>query len=78
MALCEEDIQQDLERRRSGKSRFTSQRKEPDKVRILSGVFEGVTVNVLVGVNVGVSEAVTVKVADGVNVGMWDAVTIGE
>lgn len=49
MALCEEDIQQDLERRRSGKSRFTSQRKEPDKVRILSGVFEGVTTGTPIG-----------------------------
>jgi chorismate synthase len=49
MGLCEEDIQQDLERRRSGKSRFTSQRKEPDKVRILSGVFEGVTTGTPIG-----------------------------
>ena len=43
LALCEDDIQPELERRRSGKSRHTSQRREPDAVRILSGVFEGRT-----------------------------------
>lgn len=41
MSLCEEDIQEELERRKPGKSRFTSQRKEPDQVSIMSGVFEG-------------------------------------
>ncbi|MBA3732350.1 MAG: chorismate synthase, partial [Gammaproteobacteria bacterium] len=43
MALDEEDIQADLERRRPGKSRHTTQRREPDQVHILSGVFEGKT-----------------------------------
>ena len=43
MSLCEEDIQEELERRKPGKSRFTSQRKEPDQVSIMSGVFEGHT-----------------------------------
>ena len=43
MNLSEDDIQQDLERRRPGTSRFTSQRKEPDQVKIMSGVFEGKT-----------------------------------
>ena len=43
LPLTEEDIQQDVERRRSGTSRYTSQRREPDRVRILSGVFEGLT-----------------------------------
>jgi chorismate synthase len=47
--LDEEDIQQDVERRRSGKSRHTSQRREPDKVRILSGVFEGNTTGAPIG-----------------------------
>ena len=37
MALAEADIQADLERRRPGKSRHTTARKEPDQVRILSG-----------------------------------------
>ena len=43
MPLCEKDIQEELERRRPGKSRFTSQRKEPDQVKIMSGIFEGLT-----------------------------------
>jgi len=37
------DIQEDMDRRRPGKSKFTSQRKEWDKVEILSGVFQGKT-----------------------------------
>ena len=37
------DIQHWLDRRRPGQSRFTTQRREPDRVRILSGVFEGAT-----------------------------------
>jgi chorismate synthase len=43
MLLDESDIQADLERRRPGKSRHTTQRNEPDQVQILSGVFEGQT-----------------------------------
>ncbi len=43
LELAEADLQRDLERRRSGKTRHTSQRKEPDQVQILSGVFEGRT-----------------------------------
>ncbi|MBI36611.1 MAG: chorismate synthase [Alphaproteobacteria bacterium] len=41
--LSEEDIQIWLDRRKPGQSRFTSQRKEPDKVEILSGIFENKT-----------------------------------
>ncbi|MFQ5956085.1 MAG: chorismate synthase, partial [Kiloniellales bacterium] len=41
--LKEADIQHWLDRRRPGQSRFTTQRREPDQVRILSGVFEGLT-----------------------------------
>jgi chorismate synthase len=41
--LTEADIQPWLDRRRPGQSRFTTQRQEPDQVRILSGVFEGLT-----------------------------------
>src|SRR5437588_7640547 len=37
--LTEPEIQHDLDRRRPGQSRFTTQRREPDAVRILSGVF---------------------------------------
>lgn len=43
LELSEKDIQGDLDRRRPGRSRYTSQRREPDKVSILSGVFEGKT-----------------------------------
>ena len=43
LALTEKDIQTDLARRRPGQSRITTQRKETDSVRILSGTFEGKT-----------------------------------
>jgi chorismate synthase len=49
LALAEEDIQAQLERRRPGKSRHTTQRREPDAVRILSGVFEGRTTGAPIG-----------------------------
>mgnify|MGYP005838209265 CR=1 FL=1 len=41
--LSEKDIQRYLDKRRPGQSRYTSQRKEPDQVEILSGIFEGRT-----------------------------------
>ena len=43
IALSQKDIQIDMNRRRPGKSKFTSQRKESDKVEILSGIFQGKT-----------------------------------
>jgi chorismate synthase len=43
IALEEADLQHWLDRRKPGQSRFTTQRREPDAVKILSGVFEGVT-----------------------------------
>ena len=43
LPLDESDIQPDLDRRRPGKSRHTTQRRETDAVRIVSGIFEGVT-----------------------------------
>ena len=43
LSLSEGDIQPFLDQRRPGQSRFTTQRQEPDQVRILSGVFEGRT-----------------------------------
>jgi chorismate synthase len=43
LSLSEDDIQPFLDQRRPGQSRFTTQRQEPDRVRILSGVFEGRT-----------------------------------
>ena len=41
--LCEDDIQPFLDKRKPGQSKYTTQRKEDDKVEILSGVFEGLT-----------------------------------
>lgn len=49
LELSEEDIQKDLDRRRPGQSRHTTQRREPDRVRILSGVFEGKTTGTPIG-----------------------------
>lgn len=43
LLLCEDDIQQQLDKRKPGQSQYTSQRREPDKVEILSGVFSGKT-----------------------------------
>lgn len=47
--LSEEDLQRDLDRRRPGSSRHTTQRKESDQVKILSGVFEGMTTGAAIG-----------------------------
>ncbi|APX93805.1 chorismate synthase [Halomonas sp. 1513] len=49
LPLSEADLQGDLDRRRPGTSRHTTQRREPDQVRILSGVFEGVTTGTSIG-----------------------------
>jgi len=49
LEISEDDIQHDLDRRRPGRSRHTTQRNEPDRVRILSGVFEGVTTGTPIG-----------------------------
>ena len=49
LALEAADLQRDLDRRRPGQSKYTTQRREPDAVRILSGVFEGVTTGTSIG-----------------------------
>jgi len=49
MAFCEDDIQGDLDRRRPGRNRHTTQRNEADRVKILSGVFEGKTTGTPIG-----------------------------
>lgn len=49
LALSEADLQADVERRRPGTSQFTTQRRESDTVRILSGVFEGMTTGTPIG-----------------------------
>ncbi|MBL8260007.1 MAG: chorismate synthase [Candidatus Competibacteraceae bacterium] len=52
LELSEADLQIDLDRRRPGKSRHTTQRREPDAVRILSGVFEGKTTGTPIGLSI--------------------------
>ncbi len=52
LPLTEADIQPWLDRRRPGQSRYTTQRREPDAVRILSGTFEGLTTGTPVAVEV--------------------------
>jgi chorismate synthase len=49
LALCEADLQQDVDRRRPGTSQYTTQRRESDTVKILSGVFEGRTTGTPIG-----------------------------
>lgn len=49
LALCEADLQVDLDRRKPGSSRYTTQRREGDRVKLLSGVFEGVTTGTPIG-----------------------------
>jgi chorismate synthase len=57
LALSESDIQPDIDRRRTGASQFTSQRRENDQVRILSGVFEGRTTGAPIGLLIENSDA---------------------
>ena len=47
--LCEADIQAYMDKRKPGQGKYTSQRRESDRVRILSGVFEGVTLGTPIG-----------------------------
>lgn len=49
LPLTEADLQRDLDRRKPGTSRFTTQRREDDQVKILSGVFEGLTTGTPIG-----------------------------
>jgi len=49
LQLSAADLQLDLDRRAPGQSQYTTQRKEPDQVKILSGVFEGVTTGTPIG-----------------------------
>jgi chorismate synthase len=52
LALDESDLQPDLDRRRPGQSSIVTQRKESDTVRIVSGVFEGVTIGTPIGLTI--------------------------
>lgn len=49
LALSEQDMQHDLDRRRPGTSRYTTARREADEVQVLSGVFEGKTTGTSIG-----------------------------
>ncbi|MCF5897082.1 chorismate synthase [Aeromonas veronii] len=49
LEICEADLQGDLDRRKPGTSRYTTPRREPDEVKILSGVFEGKTTGTSIG-----------------------------
>lgn len=49
LELSVDDMQRDLDRRKPGQSRYTTQRKESDEVKILSGVFEGKTTGTPIG-----------------------------
>jgi chorismate synthase len=57
LELSEADMQQDIDRRRTGTSHFVSQRREQDAVRILSGVFEGRTTGTPIGLLVENTDA---------------------
>ena len=49
LEISEEEIQKELDKRKPGSSKYTTQRKEDDKVEILSGVFEGKTTGTPIG-----------------------------
>jgi chorismate synthase len=57
LELSAADLQPDIDRRRTGTSKFTSQRHEDDQVRILSGVFEGRTTGTPIGLAIENSDA---------------------
>ena len=52
LALTEADLQHDLDRRKPGTSKFATQRREDDAVKILSGVFEGKTTGTPIAIRV--------------------------
>ena len=57
LELAPEDLQGDVDRRRTGTSQFVSQRREGDEVKILSGVFEGKTTGTAIGILVENTDA---------------------
>ncbi len=57
LALSEADLQKDLDRRRPGRTRYTTQRREEDRVDILSGVFEGLTTGTPIGLMIHNTDA---------------------
>ncbi|CAL4042092.1 Chorismate synthase [Buchnera aphidicola (Tetraneura ulmi)] len=49
LELSEQDLQKELEKRKPGTSKYTSPRREPDKIKILSGIFNGKTTGTSIG-----------------------------
>jgi chorismate synthase len=64
LSLVVEDLQKELDKRKPSKTRFESQRREPDKVKILSGVFEGVTTGTPIALQINNTDAKTKDYAD--------------
>ena len=65
IALSESDIQVHMDKRRPGQNKYTTQRKESDTVKILSGVYDGVTTGTSIGLLVeSVSEILSVDTAE--------------
>lgn len=64
LELCVEDIQYELDRRRPGQSRITTQRKEADRIEILSGVFDGKTLGTPISMMVRNTDAISKSYED--------------
>jgi len=64
LEISEDDIQSELDRRRPGQSKITTQRKEADKVEILSGVFEGRTTGTPISMIVHNTDAISKSYED--------------
>ena len=64
LALQEKDIQKELDRRRTGQSKVTTTRKEPDQVKILSGLFQGKTTGTPIAMMVENADADSSKYED--------------
>ncbi len=64
LAISAEDIQYELDRRRPGQSRITTQRKEADAIEILSGVFDGKTLGTPISMMVGNTDAISKSYED--------------
>jgi chorismate synthase len=64
LEITEDEIQFELDRRRPGQSKITTQRKEPDKARILSGVFEGKTLGTPISIMVENVDAISKSYED--------------
>ena len=64
LPLTPEEIQKELDRRKPGQSKITTQRKESDTAQILSGVFEGITLGTAISIVVKNEDARSVAYSD--------------